>query len=338
MKNIFIYSIIISISFLFCCGCSEDLYNVSEDSKVEIENSIEPKIKIVDGIMMFDSAKTVFSTIDQLGKMSDKERDEWEQSIGGFTSMRKIINDTYDKIDKIDREEDFYKFMDQNKALLKIVDNEIFPIIESTAYICIINESGEFYVGDILHKVTPNEVIIYDTTEEGLKSTKEIMQVPHKRNNIIQANVNCGQEKSSHVYNDGRKLEFKIYIDQYIAYQQGSNLYVQLRSNVNCQGKKKGLFSYKAYNTTYDCYNVRYTIMNIPVYDNILNRVTHVDVTQYFDHLSTNGAESSNWTWWYNQGIPVIESYSNPTAYFSMVEGIATSRGIYPSFCEISCN
>lgn len=347
MKN---KSLIISTLFLVVIAFTTLVFNSCEKNETVLpkDNAISnTEIQLKDGALSFSSVNAFFETTGKLGAMTEKERNDWEKSLG-FTSMRAELNSIFNAITETEDESVINDIVSLNSDIVKIQNEEIIPIIESQAYAAISNRSGIFFVEGVIHKVDGGRIA---SSEDGdvasvtnaltgsLKSSQTgVRVVDFIGSSSTLKSGGCGTEMTAYTQTSDRKCDFKMKTYKYYCTGCCGNYYYQVKSESTITNYKKNwLGKWKTYNTACEMKNRGYTI-SVPIvtgFNGTSSVFYYSNVTHTFSH-DYSSYDCATMTRWSYVGDQVQNSNIN-TPSFSRVKGQASNRGVGDKWAVINC-
>lgn len=350
LRSLTIFTVIIVISiisFNFIISCTKEKDSNAKNNHFKIDNS---RFAVINGVLHFKDAKSFFEISNQLGTMTEKERDRWEKSIG-FVSLRRELNKVFSNLSQCDDQAIEAQILVENSDIIGIKENEIVPRVASNAYAAICNRDGIFYVEGIVHKVVDDHIFISEDGEiasiekaiaEG-KIQEGISKIQYfKDAHVLLKSGECGTNKTAFAQSSDRKCDFEIKTYEYICAGCCGNFYDEARVELIIKNYKKNIWgNWKGYQTK--CYydNVAFTVI-API-------VTGFNGTSsifYYKAITVNvgyGESDGDWEtyskWW-----KVGDQVQNVNIYdpkFDRVKGKASNRGLLdpnnPKWAEINC-
>ena len=164
--NKFVFTMIL-INTMLLTGCQKDFEKI--DNQI-IQN--ESDIKVIDGTLYFSDVDAFIRITNDLGELSGKDRDEWEESIN-FKSLRSEINDVFNLIENAKTENDVQQILINNEDIIYDKEGMIVSKIPIVLYQSICNREGVFFVGNTIHKVYENR--IYTANGNNISSIDEVI-------------------------------------------------------------------------------------------------------------------------------------------------------------------
>lgn len=135
---------------------NKENFNDEESSVITTETL---PISIKNGALQFSSTEAFSETINKHNEMNEDEFSFWELE-NGFKSLKTEIDLAYKEMEIAEDSLELETIFIKNKDILTIHDDNIEPIIESSTYAKIVNRNGEYYIGNVLHKVLGNKIAI----------------------------------------------------------------------------------------------------------------------------------------------------------------------------------
>ncbi|MBN2817611.1 MAG: hypothetical protein JXP36_01490 [Bacteroidales bacterium] len=219
MKNInqiIFIVIIISATFFSCESNSLNDFNEQQSNTVNVNDytlskELKTGIEVVNGILKFENADIAHKVFETL----DKESDEYVKNlylscVSKEDYKEKIISGEFDENEVFKKFENFYQFSSlRNKIdmeMVKWLENEELDfklkpthIIADDAMQTILNESGEYMIGETIYKIdlSGNIYGIKDADFESLKTLKSILDLDEinyeKSSFVIPSNIYLAQ-------------------------------------------------------------------------------------------------------------------------------------------------
>ena len=162
MKNLSLLCFILGMLLISCQKESDEL--TGDRNPIDLSGLpaiLKDSVEIAeDGALRFLSSSAYFSIVDSLQQLSEKDLDRWEKGIG-FYSMRRSVRDILTKNANIASKEEIKALVNRYPHLITIRERGIEPLVELAFYRMILNESACFYVQDIRHEISGNNLNVY---------------------------------------------------------------------------------------------------------------------------------------------------------------------------------
>jgi len=345
MKN---KSLIFSTVFFVATILAAFVFNSCKKDEMDLpknEAKSNAEIQLKNGALSFQTVDAFFETSGKLGAMTEKERQDWETSIG-FVSLKSELINVFQQIENADDEEEVNQIVASNKDLVKEVNGEVFPIFESDSYAAITNKRGVFYVEGVIHKVEGgriassedgSELTVTNALRGDLKSLGNGIKVIDYISNSNEKSA-CGTRMSAYREHSKRKCDFEIKTYKYYCAGCCGNYYYQVKAvSIIRNYKKNWRGKWKSYNTACSMKDRGYTI-SVPIvtgYNGTHSEFQYQDVTHTFG-LSNSSHDCATMTRWSYVGDRV-QNINISTPSFSRVKGKATNRGIGNRWAVINC-
>jgi len=118
-----------------------------------------PEVEVVEGILSFKNEEDYFTAVSILSNTSEKERRDWEKSIG-FVSLRTLQENALDEIQNVEDEKVIYQWLEKYKDLFEVVQDENgekYIEKQNSFYACILSNSDQIIIKNKKQKlVYPN--------------------------------------------------------------------------------------------------------------------------------------------------------------------------------------
>lgn len=341
-------SLIFSTLFLAVVTSTAILFNSCEKSEAELpkNNAISnTEISLKDDALSFQTADAFFETSGKLGEMTEKERQDWEASIS-FVSMRTELISIFQQVEAAENEAAIEQIVSSNSDLVKLVDGEVYPIIESNSYAAITNRKGIFFVEGVIHKVEGgkiassedgNEQTVTNALHGNLKSSNPDVNVIEYISNSTLKSGGCGTRMSAYKEHDGRKCDFEMKTYKYYCTGCCGIYYYQVKAESKITNYKKSWGKWRTYNTACTMKDRGYTISvpKVTGYNGQHSTFYYHDVTHTFgtDNSSYDCATMTRWSYVGDR----VQNIGINTPSFNRVKGKATNRGIGDRWAVINC-
>lgn len=341
-------SLIFSTLFLAVVTTTAILFNSCEKSEAELPKNnatSNAEISLKDDALSFQTAEAFFETSGKLGAMSEKERQDWEAGIG-FVSMRTELINIFQQVEAAEDEAAINQIVSTNSDLVKLVEGEVFPIIESNAYAAITNRKGIFFVEGVIHKVEGgkiassedgNEQTVTNALHSNLKSSNAGVNVIEYISNSTLKSSGCGTRMSAYKEHDKRKCDFEMKTYIYPCWGCCGNYYFQVKAECIINNYKWSWGKWRPYNTSCTMKDRGYTISvpKVTGYNGQHSTFYYQNVTQYpgTENSSYDCATMTRWSYVGDR----VQNIGINTPSFSRVKGKASNRGIGDRWAVINC-
>ncbi len=314
----------------------------------EVKGNLVESYYAKDGVLYFSSAEEFVKLNDQLSQMNQNEIIAWEKTIG-FTSFRSTYHALLDELDSIKTIEGFNSLLTKNNDVLFLKDSIIEPVIRQTSYQRCANRNGLFMIGEVLHKVTDSELLVFEdccaetsiemksVVESAERCTQKISFEPVLK---LKSSTYCGDSEMdrSSIAND-RYCEAYFYVDQ-IPHNMG-NGDIQYYYEVDCysKGYAEGLFGrYYLYSTTHYCIDVE-VVVEAPKFSCNNGCLTFSFVEETIPISSGTSSKTKTKYWIDGQRIgDYVVNQTLPDPVFKRVKGIFWTIGTgHETTAEINC-
>jgi hypothetical protein len=342
-------SLVLSALFIVVITITTIVFNSCEKNETDLPKNdaiSNSEINLKDGALSFETADAFFETSGKLGTMTENERQDWEASIG-FVSMNTELINIFLQVEAEEDEATIKQIVTSNSDLVKLVDGEVLPIIESNAYAAITNRKGIFYVEGVIHKVEGgkiassedgNEQTVTDALHSNLKSSNTGVNVIEYYNPSTLKSSGCGTRMSAYKQHNKRKCDFEMKTYKYYCSGCCGIYYYQVKAESIIRNYKKNTWGkWKSYNTSCTMKDRGYTISvpEVTGYNGQHSTFYYHNVTHTFG--TTNSSyDCATMTIWSYVGDRVQNIGIN-TPSFSRVKGKATNRGIGDRWAIINC-
>ncbi len=126
-------------------------------------------LTVVNGRVKFNDNSQYFALAEVLLKMEDSKLDLWENNIGFTNSYRSKVQSLLTELD--DPIENIDNWLQANRKYIKVFENNIIPSLNDATKSSIINEDGEYQIGDIYYKYVQNKLFAVINGDESLLQT-----------------------------------------------------------------------------------------------------------------------------------------------------------------------
>ncbi|MCP3142420.1 hypothetical protein [Pyxidicoccus xibeiensis] len=328
-------------------------------SQVDLEPeaaSDVPMVRVDDaGALHFQSAQAFFAAMEAISRMSPEEQVSWEERIG-FTSLRRTLTLAERQLESAQTPVEQERLLEAYADVIDASEGTLRPRLSSPGYAGLVNRAGVFYVNGVIHKVTPDMLIISrdgrpETVEKYVASPRireqleaEPELVPEEGVRVaryagehgVTAQHHCGYERSGRYQSSDRRLDMYLRSLVYVS-SDGINTYRRAGVELQMSGEKKLLGSWRSYNTTYSYRNVSFQV-DVPI-------VTGSSGGSSLYYLETqllgfadggSGGESPSHSIYSILGH-IIQNNALPASGFHKVYGQGSSRGTGGSWVTINC-
>src|SRR5690625_2434517 len=330
--------IILLLGFLASCETSD--FKLGSD---KANTRMLLAIEAIDGTLHFKDYSILNEFYENFSKMSEDEIIEWEKSIG-FQSFRSAMNRSANEFDMVVTPEEFESWKNKYKDILYMDGNEVRSRIPVFSYEIIANREGKYYVGEALHKVTDNKLIIVPDGDESKLQTALTMDNSSIDQNIIIINhpsksvINTRNDQDCNSYSSRVVLERdnhrKVYLDVTADFAP-TNEFLPIftsRVEIRVHGRKRRLWGWHRYKTQLAFDEVSFQIRD---HDGNLHTETNLSGST----KSSNKYDLYDRDYWYGSYFnSTIDSPPRP--YFEKVKGKAISRGVLAlnKWAVLCCN
>ncbi len=339
IRKFFLVQMIVALVFLYSCEKKE----INDTNDGLLSNS---EIILKDGALHFQTVEAFFEMDEKLGSMTDKERQNWEKSIG-FVSMRTELINVFEQIDEAEDEITIERIVSNNSDIVELIDGEVNPIIKSSSYAAIANRRGVFFVDGVIHKVEGskiassedgNEQTVTNALQSNLKSASKGVNVVEYISKSILKSGGCGTRMSAYYDVNRRKCDFEMITYPYYCSGCCGNYYYQVKAESRIVNYKKNWRGrWKRYNTGCTMKDRGYTISvpKVTGYNGYYTTFYYQDVTHTFgtDNSSYDCSTMTRWSYVGDR----VQNIGIKTPQFSRVRGKATNRGIGNNWAVINC-
>lgn len=307
----------------------------------KIKTPEKSKLKVEDGILVFDDFTTFSSTLKAVNNLADKEKDEWERTLG-FISFRTKYDELNKKLESETNSEAFYKIITKASTIVKMENEEIKPLVNNY-FSSIVNPEGIVRIkGDYYRFYKDYETIVlngsvdrvkkasetkYENRNEGIFSRKTNGNAGSVTTNRYTCTPGVLSECTSSNGSNRRgyhKVEFNYYFGiVYDIYSMPSYWEEELQISLHFSAQKKILVAWVEYSTSYLCYYLNYSDL-----DGVNLSLTNLSSGGDFKH------------WYYSLNFKSYQTpYGNQIIYHLCSPDItlfnckANTGGTNPNYC-----
>lgn len=247
-----IFTFIIA-TMLFSCAKSNinDEIKPNDDTNAQEQQS---SISNIDGVIHFSDSKafaetaTILSTKDKLTEFETKYN---------FKSMSGILDDAIEEISEAKSIDELKSLKAKHSGILNTSDELITPKVIARIYTNVCNKDGIFYIGDSKYKITPTEVLIYNTsnTKSGNAPFSYNYIVENTDNNTTKGLVS--NDKTCYVdvqlEKDKRKVFARFHLIKmyYTNEPPMSGFHEDYSFQIHMSAQKKSWLGWNSYKTSY---------------------------------------------------------------------------------------
>lgn len=332
---------------LILIGCDKDESNLNLNIDESIEKfdlydkSILNDVTVKDNVLYFSEGEIGVYQIYYLLQMENDEYYEFISKLS-FTSLTSIYDALYDELLSIESKEDEESFLTANYRYFKLVGDRILPTKEISSYLRFINEDGIYMVGNRLHKIINESVVIAKNqsfNEELLSiinpnkidESKFVSKVVMNRQEVIDMR-SCSNFSVYKEYDGNRRVYLTAVINNIV-----SGDFTRKRILVEVWGEKKNIWG--------NWINYTTTLERRDSYFSLYNAQGSLVSYSINDHNSGPGAlkisyNSDNDQFNVQQKIPCDYSSSSNcdwTLHFEGITSRAKSTGTNNNWARICC-
>jgi hypothetical protein len=334
----------VAILLLAGGACSQDRPAPTEDLFVE------------DGAIHFRSPEAFYAVIDAVGRMTPAELDSWEER-HGFVSYRREFERVMEQVAAAPTQQASDAILAANDDIVRWTADTADSRIQAFGYTAVVNRKGIFHVEDVIHKVTPDEVI---SAEDGrLETIEAALAMRGERPGVVGTSVTpaagvrivryageprtkldavpygCTDYKNAFYNTSDRKVEIEMKTYDYACTGCCGNFFHQVVAEGRLKGWKKNWLGNWSnnYSTSYDYTGVEFEIAAPIVLDyvigpsgQLMSRFNYQDYTV----SPGSGSSGSDWVTWHFGTWYVGHQVQNSDIedpYFKKVKARGKSRG-----------
>lgn len=292
----------------------------------------------------FTNPETYTQDLKSILTMDEKELDQWETSIG-FKSYRSWFNQSADEFFEIKSETEYQKWLEEYSDILYVQDSIVNPILSGRIYDRVVNRSGVFVVGNSIHKVLPDKMIIIPSGDRSLlpramelKNSNEEIGIKvfpflnqEKKTIELRNSQTCEKYEvsSSHEEGGDRRVYLTIDLGYLTTYIPQGGYLIETFLRLNAYGLKKGLFGgFNSYKTDIYIENV-----SVQAKDNFGNSILGID---NFGHTEEDSREFGQTFLLGDKIGELFYDFSVPEILWGV--GRAKTRGTGSEWTRFCCN
>ena len=324
------------ISFTACQEEELNQNDINNQDIMETKSQEEPDVQVINGTLHFKDVVTYEKILNELGEMTNSERELWEKELG-FYSLESHLESIYKLMDEAQTENEFIRIIDANKDFFKI-ENETVEEIIPYIYQRTIDKNGIFYIGSIINKVRENDII---RSKDGKISTlNEVISgnIDVEKNEdvliskyIVESTDNapklaCGYSEECSYRTSKRKVYGKVYVHNR-TYFSGRYIQVVIFSN----SYKKSWGKWRLYKTSHSRKDIQYDIQIPTGLPYPLSYMWY-----YIDEPNLISTSSDTKTWTRYKSWQVDYSYTS-TPYLYNIGAKFSTRGVGNNWAVINC-
>lgn len=158
MKSVIATAIILITLF----SCNKNRIAESEESKIKVEN----------GILVFDNYETFSATLKTLNGLNDIEKSKWEKE-KGFVSFRTIFGEVNEKLQSVSAKEEFDRLVVKAKDIFVVENDELIPCVNNF-FSPIVNQEGIVRINKDYYRFFKDfETVVLNGSVEEVKNASE---------------------------------------------------------------------------------------------------------------------------------------------------------------------